>query len=197
MTPHDPHSYADLTQGKISHIDLHIKTDFETHILKIKADYQLTEPINGPLFLDTSQIDLESAHANGQRIQYEFSEKSELLGECLHLKDLQNVSSFTLTFATSPDARALQWLPGVQTAGGEHPFLFSQCQAIHARSVFPCQDTPSVRFTFNADVEVPGELTAVMAAEQVGVPCRGCASSDVPFDHRKRIPLQTRIADAG
>jgi aminopeptidase N len=173
MTQYDPHSYANLSQGRISHIDLRIQTDFETQTLEIRAAYQLTEPVSGSFFLDTSQIDIESAHANGQRIQYEFDEQDELLGERLHLKDLQNVSSFTLTFATSPEARALQWLPAVQTTGGEQPFLFSQCQAIHARSVFPCQDTPSVRFTFSAEVEVPRALTAVMAAEQVDIEERG------------------------
>src|SRR5207249_374928 len=43
------------------------------------------------------------------------------------------------------------------------------CQAIHARSVFPCQDTPSVRFTYSAEVEVAQGLVAVLAAEQVEV----------------------------
>ena len=90
MTRHDPHSYADLTQGRISHIDLRIQTDFETQTLKIKADYQLVEPISGSFFLDISQIDIENAHANGHRIQYEFDERDDLLGERLHLKDLQN-----------------------------------------------------------------------------------------------------------
>ena len=169
MAKHDPHSYTDLTQGKITHIDLRIQADFKSHILKVEAEYQLAEPISGSLFLDTSKIKLESAQANGQALQWEFDEQDDLLGERLHLRGLENVSSFTLTFATSPEARALQWLPDVQTAGGKHPFLFSQCQAIHARSVFPCQDTPSVRFTFSAEVEVPGALTAVMAAELVGV----------------------------
>jgi hypothetical protein len=70
-----------------------------------------------------------------------------------------------LVFRTSPEARALQWLNASQTAGGSHPFLFSQCQAIHARSIFPCQDSPSVRFTYSAEVEVPQELVAAMAAE--------------------------------
>jgi len=173
MTRHDPHSYADLEQGKISHIDFRIQADFEAHILKIRAEYQLAELVSGSLYLDTSQIELESAHANGQALQWEFDEQDQLLGERLHLKGLANASSFTLTFATAPEARALQWLPAVQTAGGEHPFLFSQCQAIHARSVFPCQDTPSVRFTFTAEVEVPAALTAVMAAEQFEVKEQG------------------------
>jgi len=91
----------------------------------------------------------------------------------LHLSGLENASSFTLTFATSPEARALQWLPAEQTAGGQHPFLYSQCQAIHARSIFPCQDTPSVRMTYSAEVEVVKPLTAVLAAEQVEVQDRG------------------------
>ncbi len=196
MARHDPHSYADLSQGRISHINLYIQTNFETHVLKIRADYQLTEPVSGSLFLDTSQIDIESAHTNGQAIQYELDNRDELLGERLHLKDLQNVSSFTLTFATSPDARALQWLPGIQTVGGGHPFLFSQCQAIHARSVFPCQDTPSVRFTFTAEVEVPGALTAVMAAEQVGVEERG-ANKVFQFKMPQPIPSYLFAIGAG
>jgi leukotriene-A4 hydrolase len=169
MIPHDPHSYADLQQGKIAHIDLRIQADFEAHILKIEADYRLAEPVSGSLFLDTAGIELLKAVADGQELQWEFDEQNELLGERLHLKDLNDVSSFSLIFNTSNEARALQWLPAVQTAGGEHPFLYSQCQAIHARSIFPCQDTPSVRFTFSAEMEVPRALTAVMAAEQVGV----------------------------
>jgi len=167
MTRHDPHSYADLQQGKIAHVDLRIKVDFEAHLLKLEADYQLAKPVNGSLFLDAAAIDLHKAIANGQELEWEFDEKDPLLGERLHLKGLNAVSSFTLIFNTSNQARALQWLPPVQTLGGEHPFLYSQCQAIHARSIFPCQDTPSVRFTYSAEVEVPRALTAVMAAEQV------------------------------
>jgi leukotriene-A4 hydrolase len=169
MIPHDPHSYADLQQGKIAHIDLRIQADFEAHILKIEADYRLAEPVSGSLFLDTAGIELLKAVAEGKELRWEFDQQDELLGERLHLKELNGASSFSLVFNTSNAARALQWLPAVQTASGEHPFLYSQCQAIHARSIFPCQDTPSVRFTFSAEMEVPRALTAVMAAEQVGV----------------------------
>lgn len=33
-----------------------------------------------------------------------------------------------IEYETAPDASALQWLNPKQTAGGKHPYLFSQCQ---------------------------------------------------------------------
>ena len=169
MTFKDPASYTDLSQGKIKHILFRIGVNFSTHILEIEATYQMQEPISGSLFLDSYKIDLQGARANDRELKWEFDEKDDVLGERLHLKGFEGESTFTLTFQTSPEARALQWLNASQTAGGQFPFLFSQCQAIHARSVFPCQDTPSVRFTYSAEVEVPQGLVAAMAAEQIGI----------------------------
>ena len=165
----DPASYTDLSQGKIKHILFRIDLDFSTRTLEIESTYQMQEPVQGSLFLDSYKIDLKEAHANGRELKWEFDAQDEILGERLHLKGLDGDTTFTLTFRTSPKARALQWLNASQTTGGSHPFLFSQCQAIHARSIFPCQDTPSVRFTYSAEVDVPQGLVAAMAAEQIGV----------------------------
>jgi leukotriene-A4 hydrolase len=165
----DTASYTDLTQGKIKHIDFRISVDFSTRTLDIEAKYQLQEPVQGSLYLDSFKIDLKQARTNGRELKWEFDTQDDVLGERLHLKGLDGDSSFTLVFCTSPEARALQWLNASQTAGGNFPFLYSQCQAIHARSIFPCQDTPSVRFTYSAEVEVPQGLVAAMAAEQVQV----------------------------
>lgn len=57
-----------------------------------------------------------------------------------------------IEYCTMPQSSALQWLEPQMTADKRHPFLFTQCQAIHARSLFPCQDTPRVKFTFSASV---------------------------------------------
>jgi leukotriene-A4 hydrolase len=71
-----------------------------------------------------------------------------------------------IDYETSPDASAIQWLAPVQTKGGKHPYLFTQCQAIHARSMLPCQDAPSVKATYDAKVSVPKDLVALMSAER-------------------------------
>jgi hypothetical protein len=47
--------------------------------------------------------------------------------------------SLGIRFSCSPNSTALQFLDPAQTAGGQHPYLFTQCQAIHARSLVPCQ----------------------------------------------------------
>jgi leukotriene-A4 hydrolase len=169
MDTKDPTTYTDLSQGKIKHISFRLSVDFSTRTLDIEATYQMQEPVHGSLYLDSFKIDLREARTNGRELDCEFDAQDDVLGERLHLKGFENDSSFTLTFRTSPEARALQWLTGSQTAGGSYPFLYSQCQATHARSVFPCQDTPSVRFTYSAEVEVPQGLVAAMAAERLEV----------------------------
>jgi leukotriene-A4 hydrolase len=188
----DPASYADLTQGKIKHILFRVTVDFSTHTLEIEATYQMQEPVQGSLFLDSYKIDLKETRANGRELEWEFDEQDDILGERLHLKGLDGASNFTLTFRTSPEARALQWLNANQTAGGELPFLFSQCQAIHARSVFPCQDTPSVRFTYSAEVSVPQGLVAAMAAEQIGVE-EGSGHGSTVFRFRMPQPIPSYL----
>lgn len=71
-------------------------------------------------------------------------------------------------YKTSSAASALQWLTPEQTLGKKHPYMFSQCQAIHARSILPCQDSPSVKFTYNATLKHPKELTALMSSIRQG-----------------------------
>ena len=188
----DPASYADLSQGRIKHILFRINIDFSTRTLEVESTYQMKKPVQGSLFLDTYKIDLKEARANSRELKWEFDAQDEILGERLHLKGLEGDSTFTLTFRTSPEARALQWLSANQTAGGAHPFLFSQCQAIHARSIFPCQDTPSVRFTYSAEVDVPQELIAAMAAEQVGIDESGGYGSTV-FRFRMPQPIPSYL----
>jgi leukotriene-A4 hydrolase len=169
MPTSDPHSYADLSQGRIKHLELHIAVDFAARVLRIRADYQMAEPVSGSLFLDSRGLDIARINTETQTIEFEKDASDPILGERIHLKNLDRTRTFTIELTTSSNATALQWLEPQQTAGGKQPFLYSQCQSIHARSIFPCQDTPSVRITYTAHIEVPSEVIAVMAAERTDV----------------------------
>lgn len=163
----DPYSFADLSQGHIKHIDFEILVDFEKRSLGIKADYQLRDPVTGTFYLDTRDLEIERVYSGDQELEWALGAEDDPLGQCLQLQDLEGIQAFTIEVRTSPTAKALQWMTPQQTLGGAYPFLYSQCQSISARSLFPCQDTPSVRITYAASVTVPEPLVAVMAAEAV------------------------------
>jgi len=169
----DPHSFADPTQGRIEHVDLRIEVDFLSRTLRIHADYRLDRPVAGPLDLDSRGLMLIQVRARGRRIPYDLGTADPVMGERLHLPDLGGCDQFSVDLSTSPHASALQWLEPRHTSTGRHPFLYSQCEPLHARSIFPCQDSPGIRFTYDAAVTVPIGLTAVMAAEPRGRKRRG------------------------
>ncbi len=165
MSCRDPHSYTDLEQGRVVNMDLDLTVDFNDHRMSGTATLDLAAPVAGPLDLDTRDLEIRKvATTDGTEIKWELGDKDEVMGSRLRLDLPAGTQQVVITYATSPTASALQWLEPAQTDGGKHPYLFSQCQAIHARSVIPAQDSPLARFTFHAKMTVPAELTVVMGA---------------------------------
>ncbi|MFN2370824.1 MAG: M1 family metallopeptidase, partial [Candidatus Krumholzibacteriia bacterium] len=161
----DPHSYADLDQGRVAHLDLDLDLDFATSRITGRARLDLAAPAGGPLDLDTRDLEITGVTGpDGSPLPHKLDARDSILGAKLQVQLPAGTDSLTVAFVTSPEASALQWLEPAMTAGGQHPYLFSQCQAIHARSIIPCQDSPLARFTFDARVTVPEALTVVMAA---------------------------------
>lgn len=187
MVTKDPHSFSDFTQGQVHHIEFEIDVDFMSKTMKILAHYQLDHPVTGSFFLDTRTLDIERIYRDDMDIQWDLDGQDEIIGTRLHLMDLNETSEFSIQLTTSPDASALQWLTPIQTAGGIHPFVYSQCQAIHARSIFPCQDSPSVRFTYDATINVNHPLMVVMGAERIGQKLDG-ESTVYSFQMQQPIP---------
>ena len=73
-----------------------------------------------------------------------------------------------LEYETLPSSSAIQWLTKEQTADKTHPYMFTQCQAIHARSLLPCQDCPSIKTSYTAYVAAPGWSQCMMSAVSDG-----------------------------
>jgi leukotriene-A4 hydrolase len=162
----DPHSYADDTQPRTKSFSWNASVDFSERVLSAEITLHFTEPAaGGPLDLDTRALSIETiVDGAGAALEHTLHAAAPILGSRLEIAVPAGVTCVRIRYRTSPGASALQWLTPEQTLGKQHPYLFSQCQAIHARSVLPCQDTPSIRVTFTASLEVPSELRAVMAA---------------------------------
>lgn len=166
MTRLDPHSYADDTQPRTKSFDWRASVDFAARVLTAEIGLRFERPaLGGSLDLDTRALEIAAVlDSDGQDLRYTLHEVDPILGRRLEIAVPPGATSIRIRYRTSPESSALQWLTPEQTLGKKLPYLFTQCQAIHARSVIPCQDTPSIRQTFTASLEVPSELHAVMAA---------------------------------
>ena len=175
----DVHSFGNPRQVRVTHIDLVLKVDFEAKQLTGTAlvRYQRTGdvPRDAAIVLDTRDLTIESVeeiphdpHIGRERVDFRLGKPDPILGRSLTIPLKYLSSDVQVRYKTSPQASALQWLDPPLTAGRKRPFLFSQSQAIHARSWVPCQDSPGVRITYDALIQVPSGLTAVMAADRVG-----------------------------
>jgi len=165
----DPHSYFDTDQPRAKHVRLRWQVDFRTQQLIGDATLMFERPSSGQVDLDSKGLTIASVQTRtGHNVPYALGDDEPILGQRLQLQLPADTSEVTIAYHTSPEALALQWLDPAQTAGKRHPFLFSQCQAIHARTILPIQDTPRARVTYDAEVTVPEPLTAVMSAGPCG-----------------------------
>jgi len=170
----DPHSYTDDRHAHVRSLAWEARMDFATRTLHASATLHFDEPSSGALDLDTRALHVTRVtDERGGAVGFELHPAEDILGSRLSLSLPEGTRSVTIEYRTAPDASALQWLDPAQTAGGKHPYLFSQCQAIHARSVVPLQDTPQRRITFTAALTVPSALRGLMAAAFDGRDERG------------------------
>ncbi|MFZ5444861.1 MAG: M1 family metallopeptidase [Myxococcota bacterium] len=163
----DPHSFTDPAQPATRHLEWDARVDFETRRLTCAATLHFHAPPATATVLDLDTRALEVSRvtdASGAALPWKLGAPDAILGAPLAISLPAGASSVRIEYRTAPDASALQWLEPAMTHGGKQPYLFSQCQAIHARSVVPCQDTPSRRISYRASLEVPEGLVAVMAA---------------------------------
>jgi len=152
----------------VSHLALDVAVDFAARRIAGRASLTLDrrDPAADTLVLDVHGLEIEAVELDGGTpAAFSLGAADPTLGQALSVELTPGAKVVHVDYATTDDAGALLWMDPEQTAGGEHPFLFTQSQAILARTWVPCQDTPSVRMTYEATVRVPPELLAVMSAE--------------------------------
>nr|2XQ0_A Chain A, LEUKOTRIENE A-4 HYDROLASE [Saccharomyces cerevisiae] len=158
---YDQSTLSNYKDFAVLHTDLNLSVSFEKSAISGSVTFQLKKLHEGKnksdeLHLDTSYLDVQEVHIDGSKADFQIEQRKEPLGSRLVINNASCNDNFTLNiqFRTTDKCTALQWLNSKQTKGGK-PYVFSQLEAIHARSLFPCFDTPSVKSTFTASIESP------------------------------------------
>ncbi|KPJ03280.1 PREDICTED: leukotriene A-4 hydrolase isoform X2 [Papilio xuthus] len=171
LSPLDPSSYSRPEIAVIKHVNLVWDVDFDTKILSGIAvlNFDLLQHTD-EIVLDVNNLTIHSVElSDGSKLKYTVDKHVPNFGSRLAITlpyshGPQEPIAIKVKYQTAPTASALQWLEPNQTSGKKLPYMFSQCQPIHARSILPCQDTPAVKFTYEAEVSVPKNFKVLMSA---------------------------------
>lgn len=163
----DAHSFSNPNQAFAKHLDLDIKVDFDTQTILGKASWTIENTSKGnEIIFDENTLNITKVTLGDaeKETKFELGKEVEFHGKPLKITIEPNTTKVNIYYSTSRESIALQWLKPEQTADKKYPFVFSQGESIWSRTWIPCQDSPSVRFTYNAKVTVPKDLIALMSA---------------------------------
>ncbi|XP_025074290.1 leukotriene A-4 hydrolase-like isoform X1 [Pogonomyrmex barbatus] len=169
----DPYSYAKPDHAAVTSIYLDINVDFDqmiirgTAILTIRLETWATEVIldnNGLIILSVKDFD------SGIGLTY-YIDNYDCLGSKFTILLPKFIIAKTefkiqIEYKTKPNSPVFYWLMPEQTSAATHPFLLFDNQYTHARAMFPCQDTPSVKFNFSAKISVPPGLKVITSGKR-------------------------------
>ena len=164
----DPHSFSNPAIAYVKHLDLDLNVDFEKQQINGKASWTIDNKAKAKeIIFDNSKLNIEKITLGPDETPttFSFGKEEEFIGKALKVAISPETDQVHIYYTTDKQASALQWLTPQQTAGKKHPYLFTQSESIAARSWIPCQDSPGIRFTYNAVVTVPKALLALMSAE--------------------------------
>jgi len=141
-------SFANFSKAFTPHMDLSLDVLFDRGVVKGVVDYHVErsgENAAAPLVLDTNVLAIKGVYAlsakgvQGAAVPYELGQAHKVYGQALTIHMDATTPRVRVEFETTAQCSALQFLTPAQTASKTQPFLFSQSQAIHARTFFPCQ----------------------------------------------------------
>jgi aminopeptidase N len=167
----DDYTFAKPEIARVTHVDLDLELDFRAQSVGGTATLDIAAaPAAEEIILDSNGLQISEITAvDGTHLAYTIGATVEGKGEPITVR-IGEARRITIDYKSAPQADALQWLAPEQTAGGEHPFVFSQGQAINNRTWIPTQDSPGIRQTWQARITAPAPLDVVMSGILQGEP---------------------------
>ena len=191
MARADPATQSNYLSIRTTSLHLDWNIDWETRIISSSVEHTFEAQHDDvhEVILDSSYLVISSVESVPARLtsdassgssavrsplKYTLDKRHPVMGNALHIRlpsptlKKGERTSVRIAYSTTDKCTALGWLEAEQTASGNHPFLYSQCQAIHMRSLAPCMDTPAVKATYTASVS--SYLPVLMSALRVSPP---------------------------
>lgn len=164
----DPHSAARPAEAVVTHLSLKLAVNFEKKVLSGTASYRIDKSEKSrEIWLDTRNLKIEEVnYADGSKANYSWAEDKPFVGKAMRVELKENTREFSIRYATTSGSEAIQWLDAQQTQS-KQPFLFTQGQAILSRTWIPIQDSPGIRFTWEAEIQTTPNFLAVMSGRNV------------------------------
>ncbi|MFA5574070.1 MAG: leukotriene A4 hydrolase C-terminal domain-containing protein [Brumimicrobium sp.] len=163
------HSYSNVKEVRSRHLDLELDVDFETKTIHGVARHKIENEGANHIVFDTKNLNIEKVtigeKGKEQETTFSIGEYHSIYGSPLSVNIDSEVQKVNIYYSTSENADALDWIDAEMTYSGKYPFLYTQSQAILARSWIPLQDVPENRFTYTAYVKVPKGMLALMSAQ--------------------------------
>ncbi|KAL2857395.1 leukotriene A-4 hydrolase [Aspergillus pseudodeflectus] len=198
-TPRDPNTLSNYNNFRCTHTEANFEILFEQKRLVGNVVHKLKSTTNAEskeILLDSSHVSIDEVQVNGNPAEWELLPPFGPLGTALKIKldqpvQLDELVDVKISVQTTEKCTALQWLTKAQTSTKKHPYMFSQCQAIHARSIFPCQDTPDVKATFDFNITSPLPVIAS------GLPVRTSPSATQTgaklYQFQQKVPIPSYL----
>ncbi len=171
-----------------------LSIEYVRDVTAVRATSELTRILTS----DASSYAAACPVEAGRLLGFTLPVHSPIFGHVLHIPVSRDdgrlycagdVMCLRIGFQTNPQAGGIQWLSATQTAGQLHPFMYTQGQAILARTLFPCQDTPAVKFPYSAALTCADPLVAVCSGLSVGAACPGTHAGYTTFQYRQTNPI--------
>ena len=181
------HSYSNSDSIQLTHMDLSLQVSFEKKQLEGKVIIHFENPHQLPfLILDSRQLVIEKVMLQDSiETDWRLSEDRPIVGQALVIQLAKSTRSVAVYYHTTEASEALMWLAPEQTSGKTHPFLFTQSQAVLARTWVPCMDVPAVRYTYSAQIQCDPQYMALMSASN---PQKKSATGLYHFEMNQAIP---------
>jgi len=196
MATRDPNTLANYGHWRVRHTSVDFAVNFDKQRLEGSVLLELeslTDRQSTEIILDTNALDIGSVKLDAADSKWEIKSRVDPYGEPLHVSVPDGaakgqVVKLDITLQTTSKCVGLQWMTPAQTGNKKHPYVYSQCQAILARSIFPCQDTPDVKSTFSFKISSPLQVVAS------GVPVKDAADSKANvYRFEQKVPIPSYL----